>query len=66
MTGPTLGGILLEYFNYPICVNTMALMALTMVFDLFLKNRNNPLANILSIFLHFSGYNLRHLFRSNR
>ncbi|XKL68201.1 hypothetical protein PGB90_003692 [Kerria lacca] len=30
MTGPTLGGILLEYFDYPTCTTTMALLAFIM------------------------------------
>ena len=31
MTGPTLGGVLLEYFDYPTCTTTMAILALSMV-----------------------------------
>lgn len=30
MTGPTLGGVLLEYFSYPTCTTVMAILALIM------------------------------------
>ncbi|XP_065200984.1 MFS-type transporter SLC18B1-like [Planococcus citri] len=58
MTGPTLGGVLLEYFDYPTCTTTMAILALSIasvcllffgIFDDYPKKTERPVLHPMLI-----------------